>query len=260
MGRRILLVSAILLLFGAPLIHSEGEKQGLGPGPGTGRAFLYTATKLGIPILRARISVGNGLEEQGRQLCQIRAEVRSLGPFRLLCRMNNRFASTIEMENSSPLRYVKEIDQDGLFIAKKQYRQVLTFDSVQKKVWVEMEGEKEKQEVSVPPETYDPLSMFGRCYLKEDLQPDREIRMSIFDGVKLRQMIFRPRRETVESNLYGRVDTVCLESSTSFSTFGEKEGVIRIWYTLDGKKTPVSMELSLPVGSMRFELDGIEKS
>jgi hypothetical protein len=120
---------------------------------------------------------------------------------------------------------------------------------------VEGGEEKGRQEISVPSETYDPLSMFGRCYLREELHPGQEIRMSIFDGMKLRQMVFCSKKEKVKSRLYGEINAVCLESSTSFSTFGEKEGIIRIWYALDGKKTPVSMELSLPVGNVRFDLD-----
>jgi len=51
-----------------------------------------------------------------------------------------------------------------------------------------------------------------------------------------------------------------LESSTSFSSFEDKEGKIRIWYKADGEKTPVLIELELPVGNIRFELESIEKS
>jgi hypothetical protein len=58
----------------------------------------------------------------------------------------------------------------------------------------------------------------------------------------------------------GEVEAVRLESTTSFSSFGDKEGIIRIWYTADGKKNPVSLELDLPIGSIRFELVGIEES
>jgi hypothetical protein len=84
--------------------------------------------------------------------------------------------------------------------------------------------------------------------------------MSIFDGVKLREMVFYSRKEKVKSKMYGEVDAVCLESSTSFSTFGEKEGKIRIWYTANREKTPILIELELPIGTIRFELESMEKS
>ncbi len=83
--------------------------------------------------------------------------------------------------------------------------------------------------------------------------------MSIHDGVKLRQMVFHSKKERVTSKIFGEVEAVCLESTTSFSSFGEKEGIIRIWYTADGKKTPILMELELPVGSVKFELEEVRQ-
>jgi hypothetical protein len=119
---------------------------------------------------------------------------------------------------------------------------------------------KEREEFFVPYETYDPLSMFGKCYLKEEIRPGQDIAMSIFDGKKLRPMVFYSKKGKVKSKMYGEVEAVCLESSTSFSTFEDREGKIRIWYTADGEKTPILIELDLPVGHIKFELDSVEKS
>ena len=81
--------------------------------------------------------------------------------------------------------------------------------------------------------------MFARCYLKEELHPGQDIQMSIYDGVKLRQMVFHSKKREVRSKMFGEVEAICLESTTSFSTFGDKEGIIRIWYAANGKKTPL---------------------
>jgi hypothetical protein len=142
---------------------------------------------------------------------------------------------------------------------KKNYLETLIFDPEHHKVVVERKGEKEKREVSLPPETFDPLSMFARYYLKEDLPPHQDIRMTIYDGLKLRHMVFHPKQEKINSKLFGEVNTVCIEATTSFASFEDKEGVIRIWYTDDGSKTPVLMELDLPVGNIKFELDEIKE-
>ncbi len=174
--------------------------------------------------------------------------------------MNNRFLSTVQAETCSPVRYVKEIDQEGLLVGKTNYLDTFTFDFPNKRVVAERGERKEKQEIPVSSETHDPLSMFARCYLKEKIQPGQSLSMSIFDGVKLREMVFYSKKEKVMSAMYGEVDAVCLESSTPFSTFGEKEGKIRIWYTADGRKIPILMELELPVGHIKFELESIHKS
>ena len=110
----------------------------------------------------------------------------------------------MEADTCAPVQYVKEIDQDGLLKETKNYHQTLTFDSLRQKVVVEKKGEKEKREVTLPPETFDPLSIFARCYLKENLRIDQDLRMSIYDGVTLRQMVFHPKLERVKSRLYGR--------------------------------------------------------
>jgi len=251
---------AIILFFGSTA-YSDGQKTGAELPPGSARIFVFIAKKMGVPILKASIKIENGsLFEQGKPLYQIQANVDSLHHLGFFFRMNNRFTSTIEAETCIPLRYVKEINQEGLLIGRKNYLQTFIFDSYHKKVVVEKNDNKGKQEISVPTGTFDPLSMFARCYLKEELHPEQEVRMSIYDGVKLRQMVFQSKKEKVKSKIYGEVEALCLESTTSFSTFGEKEGTIRIWYTANGERTPIAMELELPVGNIKFELESIHRS
>ncbi len=239
--------------------HSDEQKQIPEPKPGPGKVFFYTAKKLGIPILKASIRIENGSSEKGKPLYQIHASVESVS-FGFLFRMKNRFFSTMDAETCSPVQYVKEIDQEGFLVGRKNYLQTFTFDFPNKKVMAEKGEEKEKQEFPLLQETYDPLSMFAKCYLREEVRPGQDIPMSIFDGKRLRQMVFYSKKGKVKSKMYGAVEAVCLESSTSFSTFEEKEGKIRIWYTADGEKTPILIELELPVGHIEFELESIRRS
>lgn len=256
---RIILVIGILFILGSSA-YGEPEHQIFQPKSETGKVFVYTATQLGVPILGATIKIEEGFIEHGRSVLQVHAFFYSLHYLGLLFRMNNRFTSTMEAESCSPFWYVKEVNQEGILIKNKNYTHTIVFDYSNKKVVIEKKGEKERQEISIPPGTYDPLSMFARCYLKEELRPGQDIHMSIFDGVKLRQMVFHSRREKVKSKMYSEVEAVCLESTTSFSTFGDQEGTIRIWYTNRGGKTPISMELDLPVGKVKFELESIKGS
>jgi len=254
----------IVLFIGAvlgkgSLAYGDEGKQISERLPGPGRVFSYTARKLGVPILKASIKIENGTSEGGRPHYRIEASVSSL-QLGFLFRMNNRFLSTVQAETCSPVRYVKEIDQEGFLIQKKNYFQTFTFDFLNKKVVAERGEKKERQEIPLSSEAYDPLSMFAKCYLKEEIRPGQSIPMAIFDGVKLREMVFYSKKERVMSKMYGEVEAVCMESSTSFSSFGDREGKIRIWYTADGEKAPVLIELELPIGNIRFELESIEKS
>jgi len=253
-----LFIIILILIFGSP---AYGGEQGRVSGPenGSEKIFYYTAKKLGVPILKATIRIGNGYSEQGKNLHKIEAQVISFKVPGFMFRMNNRFTSFMKMDSFSPLRYVKEIDQEGLFIERKNYLQTITFDSILHKATVEKKAAGEKREVFFPSQTYDPLAMFARYHLREGLPPDQEVRMSIFDGIKFRQMVFYSRKSRVKSKILGEVDAVCLESTTAFSSFGEKEGNIRIWYTANGDKIPISLELDLPVGVVKFDLDEIRE-
>jgi len=249
-----ILITAIVSLLGSSAYGADGK-----PFTGSEKVFRYSAvSSLGIPILKASIRIENGTSEQGRPIYQIRASIYSLDYLKFLFRINNRFLSTVEAETLAPLHYEKEIHQEGLLTKKKNYLQTLTFDHSNKKLIVENREERERKEIPLSPDTHDPLSIFAKHYLKSELHPGQDIQMSIFDGMKLRNLVFVSRKERVTSKLYGEVETVCLESSTAFSSFGDKEGKIRIWYADRGEKIPILIELELPVGYIKFELESVD--
>ena len=135
MGIKTFLSILIILLLGSVAYGNE-QKQVLGPKPGPGRVFFYTAKKFGIPILKASIKIENGSSGEGKLLYQVHASVESL-PLGFLFRMKNRFLSTMDAETCSPVQYVKEIDQEGFMIGRKNYLQTFTFDFPNKKVVAE---------------------------------------------------------------------------------------------------------------------------
>ena len=283
--KTLILITAIVSLLGSSAYGIDGR-----PFTGSEKVFHYSATRFGIPILKASIKIENGSWEQGRPIYQIGASIYSLDYLKFLFRISNRFLSTVEAETLAPLQYVKEIHQEGLLTKKKNYLQILTFDHSNKKLVVENRkgGERkeiplsahtrdplsidhsnkklieenwkeaERKEIPLSTETYDPLSIFAKHYLKNELHAGQDIQMSIFDGMKLRHMVFVSRKEKVTSKIYGEVEAVCLESSTSFSSFEDKEGKIRIWYADRGEKIPILIELELPVGDIKFELESVE--
>ncbi len=228
-------------------------------GPGLGHGNLFPLHREEVrhalssrPSSRLKMVLSN----RGNPICQIKAHIDTVN-LGFLFHMNNHFTSVVETDTFTPIRYVKEIDQRGFLRETKNYRQTLIFDSKNGKVVVEQKGE--KKEVSIPAHAYDPLSMFARYYLRDELRPGQDMPMSIYDGVKLREILFHSRKEKVKTDLYGEIEAVCLESTTSFSTFGDKEGQIRIWYTADKEKTPVLIQLDLPVGDVVFDLDRVER-
>jgi len=68
---------------------------------------------------------------------------------------------------------VKEVDQQGLLVERKNYVQTLTFDSPNKRIVAEKSGTKEKQEFALSSETFDPFPCLLNIILKEELHPGR---------------------------------------------------------------------------------------
>jgi hypothetical protein len=244
----ILTLSCLLLVLNFPSALARAA------GPGNGIRFHYEAHKLGANILKASLSI-----ERDGSFHVVKATVDSVGVTRAVFRMHNRFTSYIKDAGLEPWRYIKEVDQRGIFSKKKRYTDILTFDPASCKVIVERVAPPSIQEISVPPQTYDPLSIFLKFFLESAVANGQKIVMRIYDGIKLKEVTFYAARGEIDTPLYGTVKAVSLESKVPFSSLGDKEGTIKIWYTDDERRFPVAMYLKLPsVGNVEFELEKVE--
>jgi hypothetical protein len=222
--------------------------------PGEGIRFHYRAKKLGATIIKASLSI-----EHGNPHYVVKAIVDTKGVARPLFRMHNRFSSYIIEDGLMPWRYVKEVDQKGIFSHKKHYTDTITFDPGSCKVTIEHATPPGVQEISVPPQTYDPLAIFLKYYLESEVTNGHTLTMNIYDGIKLREVTFDATSEEITTPLYGTVKAICLKSEVPFSSLDDKEGIIKIWYTDDARRFPVNISLELPmVGKVEFELERVE--
>jgi hypothetical protein len=219
-----------------------------------GISFHYRVTKLGTTIITATLSI-----ERDGPLHLVKATVDSAGMIRPFFRMHNRFCSYVTEDKLEPLRYVKEIDQRGIFSRNKLYTDILTFDLAGGTVIVERKDPPDEKEIAIPPHTYDPLSIFLKCLFEAEVEDGQTIEMRIYDGIKLREVTFAATSGEISTPLYGEVKTICLESEVPFSSLGDKEGTIKIWYTDDERRFPINITLELPsLGSVKFELEKVE--
>jgi len=255
---RICIAIAFALVFlgcsmalGQNRIISFPEREGAFLGK---RRLSYGVEKYGFRILEAIITLEEARSKGGEKVYLVQAQVDTTGVTNWFFRMHNRFYSWVDARHFEPLRYVKEINQKGIFSGEKRYRSVLTFNQGDNRVVVD--GTKE---VTVPPGTQDPLSFFVKYYLGGEIKPTEEIRMTIYDGIKLRKVFFNSKGESIESRWCGPVDVIRLESKVPFSSLGGREGIIRIWFTRDRRKVPVRIGLDLPIGTVQFELESFEE-
>lgn len=237
------------------LLFVNLSSAGAHPPPSwNGVRFHYQAHKLGTTIITASLSI-----ERGNPHYVVKAAVDTTGLVRPFFRMHNRFSSFIKEDSLEPFRYVKEIDQKGIFSQKKLYTDTLIFDNDCDMVTIERANPPAIEEISVPPHTYDPLAIFLKCFLESKVQDGQTIAMRIYDGIKVREVTFTATCGEIPTLLYGAVEAVCLKSEVPFSSLGDKEGAIKIWYTADERRFPVNITLELPsVGDVEFELERVE--
>ncbi len=252
---------AIVIAIGSALVHGgwsqawgqQGETPAESPRFRKKR-FVYGAEKWGLRILEAVITLEEVQSGEGGKAYVARAQVDSTGVTELFFHMHNRFHSWVDADHFGPLRYVKEIHQKGIFSGEKRYTSLLNFVPEENRVVVD--GIKE---VNLPPGTQDPLSFFVKYYLEEEIKPGQEIYMSIYDGIRLREVTFKARGESIETSLCGRVDVICLESKVPFSSLGGREGIIKIWFTRDRRRVPARIGLDLPIGTVHFDLESFDE-
>ena len=253
MKRALIIPIALLTLLCTFLPHGIGHPSLPGEVE-QGISFHYRVHKLGTTIITATLSI-----ERDGHLHLVKATVDTTGVIRPFFRMHNRFCSFVKEDGLEPLRYVKEINQRGVFSRNKHYTDILTFDPANGTVVVEREDPPDEKEISIPPQTYDPLSIFLKCLLEAEVEDGQTLGMRIYDGNKLREVTFAATSGELPTPLYGKVKTICLESEVPFSSLGDKEGAIKIWYTDDEKRFPVNITLELPsLGSVKFELEKVE--
>ena len=237
------------------LLFANLPSAGAHPSPSwNGVRFHYRAQKLGSTIIEASLSI-----ERGNPNYIVKAAVDSTGLVRPFFRMHNRFSSYIKEDSLEPYRYVKKINQKGIFSQKKLYTDTLIFDNDGCMVTVEHTTPPTVEEVPIPPHTYDPLAIFLKSFLESEVQDGQILAMRIYDGIKVREVTFTATCGAISTPLYGVVQAVCLKSEVPFSSLGDREGAIKIWYTDDERRFPVTITLDLPsVGTVKFVLERVE--
>lgn len=214
----------------------------------------YRAQKMGTTVVKATLTI-----EHDGPLYTVRATVDSSGLARPVFKMHNRFTSYCKHEGLEPWIYIKDIDQRGVFSKKKRYTDILVFNPSMCKVRVEHLNPSKVEEVSLPPDTYDPLGVFLKYFIGGQVTEGEKITMRIYDGVRAKEVTFTVTAEDLITPFYGPVKAIALESKVPFSTLGDREGVIKIWYSADAQRIPIAMDLDLPsIGIVSFALEGLE--
>ena len=216
--------------------------------------FHYQAKRMGMSVLEISFSV-----EKKEPFYLITMTLCSTGYIRPFLQVDNLFRSYVLKDKFISLQYEKHIHQNSLFRKDRNYVDVIHFDQDESKVTVERLDAEEKREEHIPPGTLDPLALFSMYFLEHERPLGEGIELTSYDGYNVRTLNLNSTSEELETLLYGKISTNCLQFRIVFASTDEKEGDVKIWYSTDKKKYPVQISIEPPsMSKVLFELVKVE--
>ncbi|MCX6563014.1 MAG: DUF3108 domain-containing protein [Candidatus Aminicenantes bacterium] len=216
--------------------------------------FFYDAKKMGLTVLKFSLSI----ERRDSRYC-VTASFRTIGIARPFFRMDTTLRSYVKEGSLEPVSYEREVNEKRFLSKAQRFKEILYFHPEDSKILAVRGDPPRTREVSVPPQTRDPLAMFLNYYLGAEVRVGDQVTLTIYDGVNLRDVSFSAAREEIPTRLFGRIQTMCVKTRTFFSTFDYQEGTIKAWYTTDERRYPVQISIDLPsLGTITFVLVKVE--
>lgn len=216
--------------------------------------FHYQAKRMGMTVLEISFSV-----EKKEPFYLLTMTLHSTGYIRPFLQVDNLFRSYVLKDKFISLQYEKHIHQNSLFRKNRNYVDVIHFDQSASKVIVERLDTEEKREEPVPLGTLDPLALFSMYFLEYEGPLNEGIELTSYDGYHVRTLNLKSTYEDLETSLYGKIPTNCLQFQIAFTSMDEKQGDVKIWYSTDKKKYPVQISLNPPsMSEVLFNLVKVE--
>jgi len=203
--------------------------------------FHYQAKNMGMTVLEISFSV-----EKKEPFFLLTMKFHSTGYIRPFLQVDNLFRSYVLKNGFISLQYEKHIHQNSLFRKDINYVDVIHFDQSAPKVMVERLNTEEKRDESVPPATLDPLALFSMYFLEHEGPFNEGIELTSYDGYQVRTLSLKSTHEELETSLYGKIPTNCLQFQIAFTSMDGELGDVKIWYSNDEKKYPIQISIDPP--------------
>jgi hypothetical protein len=129
----------------------------------------------------------------------------------------------------------------------------IIFDQAQHKAVFIDHLDKDRREVAIHEDVFDPLSVL--YYVRTlNLETRKSVFMDIFDSKKLWNVEVQVLRKERISTVLGDVDTVVIKPLMKSEGIFNRKGEMFIWLTDDKKRIPVRMQTKVAVGSITATL------
>jgi hypothetical protein len=184
----------------------------------------------------------------------------STGIIRPFLQVDNLFRSYVLEEGFVSLQYEKHIHQNSPFRKDINYVDVIRFDQSGSKVSIERLDPVHKREEAVPPATMDPLALFSLYFLEQKGRAAERVELTTYDGYHVRNLRVNSANQELDTKLYGKIQTKCMQFRVVFTSMEGKQGDMKVWYADDENKYPVQLAVDAPnMSEVFFKLVRVER-
>lgn len=215
-----------------------------------GERLVYSVRWLGIEVGRGEAEVKEIVTLRGRQAYHVVVQVRSAPVLDWIYKVRDVHHSYIDVERLHSLRYEK-ILREGKYRADE----VMEYDQENHQATYFSRLNHSRKEMLIPPNVQDQLSC-GYWFRLQPAEPGTRVDIPVNADEKNWDLKVKVLQKTqVEISGFPEWEALELEPQIQFQGIFVKRGKIRGWIGLDERRTPLKMQVKIPVlGSISARL------
>lgn len=208
-----------------------------------------------IPVARSTAST-EWVEYEGKQRIAIRFRTRSNSVIEKFYPVDDFIESIVDPDTLLPLRFTKKLSE-GRYRADE----TTVFDREKGMAYltkVKDDGSIRKKEYPITGDTRDLVS-FMYYMRSQPLEVGDEKMLEVMADEKLYDLFLAvPKKQTVNLDLFGSVETIRVEPRAKFQGLFVRKGKMTLWITPGMKKYLAKMAVKVPVASVNVLLHKVE--
>ncbi len=213
-----------------------------------GEVLVYKVEYLGITVGEGRAEVKEKTVINGRPAYHVEVRVRSHGIIDKIYKVRDEHHTYIDAETFDSLAYRKKVNE-----GKRAREEYVEYD--QEKHQAVLESKAGKKFYEIQPRTQDQLSC-GYYFRMLSLKPESSVFIPVEADGKNYDMEVRVRKTgKMKIDGIGKFETLEVRPLMQFEGIFFRKGKIRGWISLDNRRIPLKMTVSIPVlGRVKAEL------
>lgn len=181
---------------------------------------------------------------------------RTIGPINWFFKVNDRYESYFDIENTRPYKFIRKISEGGY-----TKNLLIYFDHELKKARINNKKTNKIQEANIKFNSYDLISIIYHLRKNFDLKnldKNNEISINTFFDNQNNEMKMKYLLTEIINTKFGKIKCLKIKPYVSSGRIFKEKESLTIWVTADKNRVPVKIKADLAVGSIRVDLQSFK--